>query len=58
MGQTVLSLIPTLWMFETNKKMFFVEPLKHNMGPTVLSFDQNLLETLENATQIQKQSLY
>ena len=28
------------------------------MFQTVLSFDQSLLETLENATQIKKQSLY
>ena len=57
MDQTLLSLIPILWTFETNKKYFLMEPLKHNMCQTVLSFDQNLLETLENATQIEKQSL-
>ena len=52
MGQTVLSLIPILWMFETNKKKFFlIESLKHNMCQTVLYFDQNLSET-ENATKI------
>ena len=55
---SVLSLIRILWTFETNKKYFLIEPSKHNMGQTVLSFDQNLLETLENATQIGKQSLY
>ena len=48
-------------MFETNKNIFLIEPLKHNsynIGQTVLSFDQNLLETLDNATQIEKQLLY
>ena len=28
------------------------------MGPTVLSFDQNLSEALKNAMQIEKQPLY
>ena len=30
------------------KIYFLVEPLKYNMGQTVLSFDQNLSEALEN----------
>ena len=54
MGQTVLSLIPVLWIFETD---FFVDRIlktRYNMGQTVLSFDQNLLERLKNVTQIEK----
>ena len=34
------------------KKIFLIEPLKHNMCQTVLYFDQNLSETLKNATKI------
>ena len=58
MGQTVFSLIPILWMFETKKKIFLIDSLKNNMSQTVLSFDHNLLKILENAAQIEKQSLY
>ena len=43
-------------MFETNKKIFLIEPLKYNVGQTVLPFDQKLSETLENVTQIENQS--
>ena len=40
------------------QKYFLIEPLKHNMcQQTIQHFDQNLPETLENATQIEKQSL-
>ena len=55
MGQTELSLIPILSMFKTN--FFYNRILKTNkdsMGQTILSYDQNLLERVENAMQIKK----
>ena len=63
MGQTVLSLIPIFECLKQTKKYFLKEPLKRKICQTVLSFDQNLLETLENPKlkrlmQIEKQSLY